>query len=278
MHDYEMLNGVDLKQLFGTIEAVKATPRVAEFRFEADNRWTDGGHNRTSIRQFHGVCATQPHARPFVLDNDEPAVLLGRDQSPNPVEYVLHALAGCLTTSLVYHAAARGIRVRRVESRLEGDLDLRGFLGIAEDVRNGYEGVRVTFRIDADGASEEMLEELVRMAQARSPVFDIVSHPCPGCRLGRAGHGRSERRLSVGGRGAAPPAAAAPHPGPDPAPDASRSRGRCPPGVRLTRRGCLGKTPDASDHEGAGRLRRWPTQARHAGQVTAEGSSVVDTL
>jgi uncharacterized OsmC-like protein len=176
-HD-ETMNGVNVKRLFATIEAVKAAPRLAEFRFDAEHEWQDGAHNRTTIREFYGTCEAQPHARPFVLDNDEPNVLLGEDRSPNPVEYVLHALAGCLTTSLVYHAAARGIRVRRVEARLEGDLDLRGFLGISDDVRNGYQGIRVGFRVDAD-ASDEVLEELVRMAQARSPVFDIVSHPVP---------------------------------------------------------------------------------------------------
>jgi uncharacterized OsmC-like protein len=105
-------------------------------------------------------------------------VLLGTDRGANPVEYVLTALAGCLTTSLVYHAAARGIAVEEVESHLEGDLDLRGFLGLSEEVRNGYENIRVTFKIKAD-ATEEQLRELVQLAQNRSPVFDIISHPVP---------------------------------------------------------------------------------------------------
>jgi len=163
--------------LFATIDAINATPPLADFQFRASNRWLDGSRNRTAIAAFHG--AGQEHGpREFVYENDEPPVLLGADQAPNPVEYVLHALAGCLTTTLVYHAAARGISVRRVESRLEGDLDLHGFLGIDEEVRNGYQGVRVTMRVDCDG-SEEQVAELVAMAQKRSPVFDIVTNPVP---------------------------------------------------------------------------------------------------
>ena len=112
------------------------------------------------------------------MDADEPPVLLGTDEGANPVEYALHALAGCLTTSLIYHAAARGIRIDAVESHLEGDLDLHGFLGMSDAVRNGYEKIRVTFKIDAD-APDETLEELVMLAQQRSPVFDIISNPVP---------------------------------------------------------------------------------------------------
>jgi len=112
------------------------------------------------------------------MDNDEPDVLLGSDQAANPVENVLHSLAGCLTTSLIYHAAARGITIHAMESRLEGNLDLRGFLGLSGDVRNGYQGVRVTFRIDSD-ASPQQLAELCTIAQERSPVFDIVTNKVP---------------------------------------------------------------------------------------------------
>ena len=112
----------------------------------------------------------------FTLEAAEHPVLLGEDQGPNPVEYVLHALAGCLTTSLVYHAAARGYKITEVESKLEGDLDLHGFLGMDDKVRSGYENIRVTFKVKGD-VPEEQLEEPVQIAQARSPVYDIVANP-----------------------------------------------------------------------------------------------------
>jgi uncharacterized OsmC-like protein len=173
------INGVNVEELFKTVDAVKKTAAIAKFRFRADNTWLEGGHNRTSIRNFYGAGGEDTSRKtPFVLDADEPKVLLGTDRGANPVEYVLTALAGCLTTSLVYHAAARGIAVEEVESHLEGDLDLRGFLGLSEEVRNGYENIRVTFKIKAD-ATEEQLRELVQLAQNRSPVFDIISHPVP---------------------------------------------------------------------------------------------------
>jgi uncharacterized OsmC-like protein len=175
----KIMNGVNLDRLVGTIEVVKREPGIAAFRFRASNRWIQGGHNRSTIRDFYGAGQEDTSRKDtFVLDNDEPDVLLGTDRGANPVEYVLHALAGCLTTSMVYHAAARGIRLEEVESRLEGDLDLRGFLGVSEDVRNGYQAVRVTFRVKAD-ATDEQIAELGRLAQARSPVFDIVSNPVP---------------------------------------------------------------------------------------------------
>jgi len=174
-----VVNGVNVDELFKTVDAVKKTAAIAKFRFRADNTWINGGHNRTSIRNFYGAGAEDTSRKtPFVLDADEPKVLLGTDRGPNPVEYVLTALAGCLTSSLVYHAAARGIAIEEVESHLEGDLDLRGFLGTSDEVRNGYENIRVTFKIKAD-ATEEQLEELVQLARERSPVFDIVSHPVP---------------------------------------------------------------------------------------------------
>ena len=174
-----VVNGVDLDRLLGTIAVIKQAPGIAAFQFRASNRWIQGGHNRSGIQGFHGAGQEDTSRKaPFILDNDEPDVLLGTDCGANPVEYVLHALAGCLTTSMVYHAAARGIRLEEVESRLEGNLDLRGFLGMSDDIRNGYQAIRVTFRVKAD-ASDEQIAELGRLAQARSPVFDIVSNPVP---------------------------------------------------------------------------------------------------
>lgn len=174
-----MINGVDVDRLFATIDAVGKDTSLADFRFRAENRWMRGGHNRSTIQGFYGAGQEDPtRTKPFVLDNDEPAVLLGEDHGANPVEYVLHALAGCVTTSLVYHAAARGIRIDEVSSTLEGQLDLRGFLGMDDSVRNGYEKIRVTLRVKGD-ATDEQLEELCRLAERRSPVFDIVSNPVP---------------------------------------------------------------------------------------------------
>jgi uncharacterized OsmC-like protein len=173
------INGVDVDQLFSTIDSIKENPRLAKFEFRANNRWIIGGHNRTSIKDFYGAGREDASRKQtFVFDNDEPVVLLGEDNGANPVEFVLHALAGCLTTSLVYHAASQGIKIDAVESTFEGDLDLRGFLGMNEDVRNGYENIRVTFKIKAD-APEEKLKELCELAQKRSPVFDIVTNRVP---------------------------------------------------------------------------------------------------
>jgi uncharacterized OsmC-like protein len=179
MTEQNIVNGVNVDQLFETINVIKDQPDIAKFRFRASNKWVNGGHNRTSIKDFYGAGQEdRSRTEPFVLDADEPPVLLGTDQGANPVEYVLTALAGCLTTSLIYHAAAQGIKIDEVESRFEGDLDLRGFLGLSENVRNGYQNIRVTFTIKSD-APKEKLEELVKLAQQRSPVFDIVSNPVP---------------------------------------------------------------------------------------------------
>lgn len=171
----QQMNGVDVGALFDTIAAVKQDPGLAEFQFRASNQWIDGGLNRSTIQGFHG-CRQEDSSRsqPFVLDADEPPVLLGQDRGANPVEYVLHALAACLTTTMVYHAAARGIAIRGVESKLEGDLDLRGFLGLDPSVRKGYRSVRVRMLVDSD-ASPSVLRELAKF----SPVYDIVSNSLP---------------------------------------------------------------------------------------------------
>ena len=170
-----IVNGVNVTALGEVIEAVKGEPKVANFQFRAKNKWQSGGHNRSSIKGFFGACAEDTtRTEPFVLDNAEPPVLLGEDQGPNPVEYVLHALAGCMTTTMVYHAAARGIHIESVESELEGDLDLHGFLRMDDDVRNGFQNIRITFKVKSD-ATPEALADLAKI----SPVFDIVSNPVP---------------------------------------------------------------------------------------------------
>ena len=172
------VNGVNVDDLVATVEAVTATPSIAEFHFRAANQWLGGGHNRTTISGFYGAGAEQQRATPFVLDNDEPPVLLSGDKAPNPVEYVLHALAGCLMTSLVYHAAARSISVDGVDVRLEGDLDLHGFLGMDDSIRNGYQAIRVRFDVHGD-LTDEQKAELVALAHQRSPVFDIITNQVP---------------------------------------------------------------------------------------------------
>ena len=172
------LNGVDRKALFDTIEAVNGAPELATFKFRVRNKWVDGGLNRSEISGFYGTSAEIDHAQTFELYNDEPPVLLSGDKAPNPVEYVLHALAGCLTTTMVYHAAARGIAIEAVTSRFEGDLDLRGFLGLSKSVRNGFSTIRVAFSIDGD-LTDVQKHELIAVAQEFSPVFDIVSNGVP---------------------------------------------------------------------------------------------------
>ena len=172
-----VLNGVNVDTLFGVIDAIKGTPAVADFKFRIENKWMNGGHNRTTVGNFYGACEIQTRDG-FVVDAAEHQILLGEDQSPNPVEYLLHALTGCITTSLVYHAAARGYKITEVESVLEGDLDLHGFLGMDDKVRNGYKNIAITMKVKGD-APEAVLRELVEVAQARSPVYDMVLNPVP---------------------------------------------------------------------------------------------------
>lgn len=172
----KVINGVNVTKLKETITAIEADKSIAKFQFSANNKWIDGGHNQTTINNFYGACSVQTREKSFVFDKDEPYLLLGTDKGANPVEYVLAGLAGCLTTSLIYHAAARGIKIEKVTAELKGDLDLRGFLGMSDEVRNGYEKIEVIFHIKSD-APKEVLRELVLLAQKRSPVFDIVTHP-----------------------------------------------------------------------------------------------------
>ena len=174
----QIVNGVNVSKLFETVGVIKEKPEIAKFNFRAKGKWIDGAHGRTTINEFDVACQTFKRSEPFVFEKDEPPVLLGKDRGANPVEYVFAALDGCLTTSLIYHAAAKGIKIDEVETSFSGDLDLHGFLGLDDNVRNGYEKIKVTFKIKSD-APEEKLQELVELAQKRSPVFDIVSHPTP---------------------------------------------------------------------------------------------------
>jgi uncharacterized OsmC-like protein len=175
MQTEKIVNGVNVTELFKTIDAVNENSEIADFNFHAKNTWVNGGVNRTVVNEYEGACQEFTRDTPFVFQKDEPPVLLGTDTGANPVEYVLAALAGCLTTSLVYHAAAQGIRIDEVESTYSGNLDLRGFLGLDENVRNGYKDIKISFKVKGD-APEEKLRELVELAQKRSPVFDVVTN------------------------------------------------------------------------------------------------------
>lgn len=173
-----MLNGIKVDELFATIDVVKNAPVNGKFKFRATNKWINGGHNKTSVANFYGTQKDHDHKVPFELDADEPPLLLGEDKGPNPVEYLLTALAGCVTSSIIYHAAAKGIKLNSVESRLEGDIDLRGFLGLSDDVHRGYEQIRMFFKIDAD-APPEKLEEIVKLGPTYSPVYDTITRAVP---------------------------------------------------------------------------------------------------
>ena len=162
--------------MFATIDLIKENPEIAKFKFRARNRWMDGTHNRATVKEFYGALQEDDSREPADFDLDEPPVLLGKNRGMNPVEYLLVALSGCLTTSIVAYAAAGGIVIKGIESRYEGDIDLRGFLGLSEDVPVGYQSIRVYFKIDADISDEEK-RELIRMGQKYSPVYNTISKP-----------------------------------------------------------------------------------------------------
>ena len=173
-----IVNGVNVDNLFTTIDAIKAAPSIAKFNFRVENRWEGGSHNRSTVNEFHGAGQDLSRQTSFVLHADEPSVLLGQDEAANPVEYLLHSLAACLTTSMVYHAAARGIQIEEVESTFEGNIDLHGFLDLDPKVRKGYQGIRVNFKLKAD-APDEKLQEIVELGTGHSPVFDSLTKGVP---------------------------------------------------------------------------------------------------
>ncbi|MFC1475429.1 OsmC family protein [Candidatus Zixiibacteriota bacterium] len=172
-------NGVNVEQLVQTVKAIKDNPGLAQFRFRASSKWLNGGHSRTTVQGFYGAGQEDTsRTKPFVLEGDEPAVLLGNDAGPNAVESVLQALASCLTVGFVYNAAAQGITVKSLEFDLEGNVDLHGFLGLSEDVRPGYAGIHLTYRTDCD-APPEKVAELWAHVKKTSPVLDILTNPVP---------------------------------------------------------------------------------------------------
>jgi uncharacterized OsmC-like protein len=172
------INGVDTKTLFATIDAVKTQPELGKFQFRASNRWVSGTHNRSTINGYYGANQEYLRETDHRYDADHPPVLTGSDQGPTPVEFLLHALAACLTSGLANIAAARGIPLTEVTSTVEGDIDLRGILGLDPDVRNGFQGIRAAFTIRGDG-SPEQLQDLVAQSRARSAVFDMLTNGVP---------------------------------------------------------------------------------------------------
>lgn len=172
-------NGVNVTNLFNTINAVDQQREAAQFQFRATNRWISGTHSEGRIRGFFGAGQEdETRTEDFVLQSDHTKVLNGEDQGPTPVEYVLHALASCLTAGIGNIASARGVELDFVESTVEGDIDLQGILGLSDEVRNGYQQIRVSFRIAGD-APEEKLRQIVEQSKARSAVFDIVNNGVP---------------------------------------------------------------------------------------------------
>lgn len=175
----QTLNGLDLEQMAQTVTALKDNPSLAQFQFRAANKWINGGENQSTIQDFFGAGAEDTSRdRPFVFTNGEPPVLLGKNEGANPVEFLLHALAGCVTTTTVLHAAARGIRLRKLSTELEGNINLQGLLGLDDSVPAGYESIRIRMDIEAD-CSDQELAELLDFAQQHSPVCNTVCRPVP---------------------------------------------------------------------------------------------------
>ena len=174
------INGVDVPTLFATLDAVRAQNEIAAFRFRASNTWVRGTHSRSTYSGFFGAGQELQHRHETVVESDHPEVLVGSDQAPTPVEYLLHAIAACLTAGIVNVASARGVELTKVTSRVEGDIDLLGILGLSADdsVRNGYREIRVSFEIDGD-ADDERLRGLVEQSRRRSAVYDALTNPTP---------------------------------------------------------------------------------------------------
>ncbi|HUF49052.1 MAG TPA: OsmC family protein [Vicinamibacterales bacterium] len=172
------LNGVNTPTLFATINAVAAQPELARFRFRASHRWVRGTHSQGRFETFTGAGTDHTHKHPVVYDFDHPGVLVGEDHGPTPVEFLLIGLTGCIIAGIGNIAAARGVTLDEVTATIEGDMDLRGIFGLSRDVRNGYQGIRVTFAIKGDAPAEK-LRQLVEQSRARSAVYDVLTNGCP---------------------------------------------------------------------------------------------------
>ncbi len=174
-----MMNGLSVQGVFDTVKAIEADGGLARFQFRARNRWIGGGVNRSTIRDFYGA-GREDDSRmaAFEFTNGEPPVLLGDNEGANPVEFLLHALAGCVTTTFVLHATARGIAIQELSTELEGELDVRGLLGLDETISPGYERIRIRMYVRADCTDAE-LDELLSYTREHSPVCNTVCRPVP---------------------------------------------------------------------------------------------------
>ena len=171
-------NGVDTPTLFATLNAVKGQPDLAGFQIRVSNRWVRGTNSRSRMESFTGAGGQHEHKRAYEYDADHPGVLVGSDEAPTPVEFLLHALAACITAGIASVAAARGVTLTEVTSRIEGDINLLGVLGLSKEVRNGYERIRATFDIKGDAPAAK-LREIVEQSRARSAVFDVLTNGVP---------------------------------------------------------------------------------------------------
>jgi uncharacterized OsmC-like protein len=168
-------NGVDVPTLFATLDAVRGQRDLATFQFRAGSRWVSGTHTQMTSRGYYGAGQEHEHQRTFVFDADHPPVLVGKDQGPTPVEFLLYALSACITAGIGNIASARGVTLSRVETSVVGDIDLQGIFGMSGAVRNGYQGIALHVTIDGD-ASPETLAEIVEQSRDRSAVYDVLSN------------------------------------------------------------------------------------------------------
>lgn len=178
MNTDKFVNGVNLTNLFATLDVVKAHPEAARFQFRANNEWLAGTHSRSTMGGFFGAGQEHEHKARYSYEADHPAVLVGQDNGPTPVEFLLHAIAACLTAGIGNIASARGVKLSRVASTVEGDIDLLGIFGMDAKVRNGYQDIRVNFEIEGD-ASAEKLREIVQQSISRSAVYDVLTNGVP---------------------------------------------------------------------------------------------------
>jgi uncharacterized OsmC-like protein len=170
-----IINGFSTDAISETIEAIQGNPEIAKFQFRVKNRWITGGHNQATVKEFFGGCEEDTsRQKAWVFNNGEPPILLGNNEGANPVEFLLSGLSGCMTTTMALHAAARGIEIESIESKFEGDLDVQGFLGLNDKIRQGYQQIRVTFDIKGN-ITEEQKQDLIMFAK-KSPVYDVVTN------------------------------------------------------------------------------------------------------
>jgi uncharacterized OsmC-like protein len=178
MNETKMVNGVDVSTLFATLDVVKGQPEAAKFQFRAANEWVTGTQSRSTLNGFFGAGQEHTHKATFTYDADHPTVLVGQDNGPTPIEFLLHAIAACITAGIGNIASARGINLTRVESQVEGDIDLLGIFGMDKNVRNGYQAIRVNLQIEGESPAEK-LQEVVQQSVSRSAVYDVLSNGVP---------------------------------------------------------------------------------------------------